>query len=168
MNKIAIVGCPASGKTTLANKLGILLNIPVHHLDKIFWVQKGGIKQDIFIIQQEEIMASEKWIIDGSFTKSLPLRLSKADTIIFFDFPLYVAYWRLIKRFIKHFNTVRPDMGGNNKESLNLDLIKYMWKYPSKDIHSKVLEYSKIKNVIIIHNSKEEKLFLDDTKKSLN
>jgi adenylate kinase family enzyme len=83
MQKIVIVGCPSSGKTTIANKIGSLLNIPVYHLDKIFWVQKGGIKQDIFITQQEEIMKGDKWIIDGNFmkSKSYDIRLTNADTI---------------------------------------------------------------------------------------
>jgi len=40
--KIVIVGCPSSGKTTIANKIGSLLNIPVYHLDKIFGFKKAA------------------------------------------------------------------------------------------------------------------------------
>jgi len=164
MKKIAIVGCPSSGKTTLANKLGAIFNIPVHHLDKIFWVEKEGIKQDMFLAQQEEIMKEEKWIIDGGFTKSTSydIRLTNADTIIFFSFSKILIYWRLLKRAIKYFNKVRPDMGGERRNHFNWHIIKYIWKYPFKKEHDRVLAYSKAKNVIVIHNSKEERSFLQN------
>lgn len=32
--RFAIIGPPGSGKSTFANKLGKLLDIPVHHLDR--------------------------------------------------------------------------------------------------------------------------------------
>ena len=159
-----IVGCPGSGKTTLANKIGFLLNIPVSHLDKIFWVQKGGIKQDIFLAQQEEIMKNDKWIIDGDFirSKSFEVRLNKADTIIFLKFSKIKIYYRLLKRAIKYFNKTRPDMAGDSKKHINWPLLKFIWNYPTNDIRKKVIEYSKDKNVIVLSNNKEEKIFLNN------
>jgi adenylate kinase family enzyme len=164
MKKIVIVGCPSTGKTTLANKLGLLLNIPVFHLDKIFWVQKGGIKQDVFIAQQEEIMKNDKWIIDGDFikSKSFELRLNKADTIILLKFSKIKIYYRLLKRAIKYFNKTRPDMAGDSKKHINWPLLKLIWNYPTDDIYKKVIEYSKDKNVIVLSNFKEEKDFLNN------
>ena len=35
MNKISIIGCSGTGKTTLANNLGKELKLPVYHLDGI-------------------------------------------------------------------------------------------------------------------------------------
>lgn len=35
MNKICIIGCSGTGKTTLANNLAKELNLPVYHLDGI-------------------------------------------------------------------------------------------------------------------------------------
>ncbi|MCB9821876.1 hypothetical protein H6801_00670 [Candidatus Nomurabacteria bacterium] len=35
-NKILIIGCPGTGKSTLARKLGDITKLPVIHLDK-FW-----------------------------------------------------------------------------------------------------------------------------------
>ena len=37
MKKIVILGCAGCGKSTLAKKLGSQLNIPVLHLDTIYW-----------------------------------------------------------------------------------------------------------------------------------
>ena len=161
-NKIVIVGCTDSGKTTLANKLGSLLHIPVYHLDKIFWIQKGGIKQDVFIAQQEKMMQENAWIIDGNFmrSKSFDMRLSNADTVIFFNFPKIVIFWRLLKRFFQYFNKARPDMGAGQKGTLSWHDIKFIWNYPTTEILNKVLAYSDTKNVVILHSKKEEREFL--------
>jgi len=166
MNKIAIVGCPASGKTTLANKLGSMFNIPVHHLDKIFWVTEGGIKQDVFIQQQEELVRGDAWIIDGGFmkSKSYDLRLENADTIIFFKFPKQIIYWRLFKRFLKYFNKPRPDMAGNRKDHINWSIIRFIWSYPSEEEFKRVSGYSNTKNVIILCNRKNELAFWESFK----
>lgn len=159
MKKIIVLGCPCSGKTTLSRIIGNYLNIPVHHLDRIFWVEKGGIKQEEFISKQEEIITNEKWIIDGGFpkSKSFDLRLTNADTIIYFDFPLYVIYWRMLKRFMQYRNTVRPDMAPGKKEKLNWDLIKYIWNYSKKEEKLKINNYIPFKDVFVVKNLKDEK-----------
>lgn len=37
MKKILVLGCPGSGKSTLSRRLGPLLDIPVVHMDRLFW-----------------------------------------------------------------------------------------------------------------------------------
>ncbi len=162
MNKIIICGCPASGKTTLSRKLSEKLSIPVLHLDKIFWIQEGGIKQDVFIKHQEEMMLNEKWIIDGDFTKSrsFDIRLNNSDTIIYFDFSKILIFYRLLKRRIQFHNKQRPEMGGDNIEKLNWKLIKFIWNYSSKEKLEKILSYSDTKKVFIIKNLRDEKEFI--------
>ncbi len=163
------MGCPSSGKTTLANKLGVLLNIKVYHLDKIFWVEKQGIKQDIFLVQQEEIMMNNTWIIDGGFvkSKSYGVRLNNADTVIFFAFSKVIIYWRLLKRAIRYFNKLRPDMGGSRKDHLNWQLVKYIWNYDTKEEYKKIMEYLGTKKLIVIRNFQEEKDFFIKEKLTL-
>ena len=38
MKRIMIIGCGGAGKSTLARQLGEKLNLPVVHLDKLFWL----------------------------------------------------------------------------------------------------------------------------------
>ncbi len=168
MDKITILGLTASGKTTLANKLGEILNIPVTHLDQIFWKEEGGLKQDAFVSELSNVMKNDKWIIEGSMprSKTLDLRLSEADTIILFDLPLLLVFWRQIKRFFKYFNKVRPDMGGENKQKypITWNEFKYAINYPIKDLRVRVLEKSTTKKVFIIKSLKDEADLLKNIK----
>ena len=40
MERVAIVGCIGAGKSTLARELGSCLELPVVHLDRMWW-QEG-------------------------------------------------------------------------------------------------------------------------------
>lgn len=166
MKKIAIVGCPASGKTTLACNLGSSLDIPVHHLDRLVWGGPAPITDEEFIAQQEEILKNTTWIVEGDFlhSKSYDLRLSKADTIIFFSLPKLIVFQRLLKRFVLYFDKLRPDLGNTSRFHIDRNLVKYIWKYPFLD--RKINEYKKDvnKNVIVLRNTQDERQFLDQIK----
>ena len=164
MNKIAIIGVTASGKTTIANKIGKILDIPVHHLDKTFWAEKGGLKQDAFVEKVNEILKESKWIMDGSFPRSrtLEIRIENADTIILYDLPLPLVLWRQTKRYFKYRNQVRPDMGGNNiqKYPFTWKEVKWAYNFPIKEIKSKITPLTGTKNIIIIKSPKDEIAFI--------
>lgn len=161
--KISIIGCPASGKTTMSNYLGKLLGIPVYHLDKIFWKEKGGIKQDVFIKHQDDILQKDEWIIDGHFWKSktFDIRLNASDIIIFFDFPKRIIYYRLLKRVIKNYGKERSDMPEGQKTFFDWNLIKYIWSYSSDDIIKKVLEHRENKQIFILRRIRDEKELIE-------
>ena len=49
MKRIIIIGPSGAGKSTLSSKLGDILNIPVYHLDNIWWnSDKTHITRDEF------------------------------------------------------------------------------------------------------------------------
>ncbi|MCX6819671.1 MAG: AAA family ATPase [Candidatus Adlerbacteria bacterium] len=167
MNKIVLIGCPGAGKTTLARKLGAKLNIPVHHLDKYFWKENWTpTPQAEFRKIQDELMKEDRWIVDGNFTKSIDNRVTKADTVVFFDFPKTTLVWRYLKRFVQDFNKVRPDMGGDNKASFNPTIIwnhiTFVLKFPRNEVYTTLKEHAQDKNVVILRNTKEVATFLDN------
>lgn len=164
MKKITICGVTASGKTTLANKLGAAFNIPVYHLDKIFWTKYGHLSQPEFIQKVAEIVQQPSWIIDGSNprSKTFDMRIASADTIIFYDLPLLVVLYRQTKRFFMWYGKVRPDMGGGNKQKYPFTWkeVEHALQYPTKELYSKILPYKENKTIIIIKNTRDEKAFV--------
>lgn len=171
MKKVAIIGCTGSGKTTLANKLGNILHLPVHHLDKFAWKDGGVYASQAELIENvTALVAAPEWILDGGQprSKTLIIRFEHADTIIFLDLPFLLIMWRQIKRFFKYYKRMRPDMGGNRiqKYPLTWKEIEYAWNYPTKDIYSKLQPYMETKRVFIIKSPGDEERILKIIKPS--
>ena len=63
--RFALIGLPGSGKSTFATKLGQILGIPVHHLDRHMF-ETGGKKRDKqeFIEIQKRMLDEEAWIVE--------------------------------------------------------------------------------------------------------
>jgi adenylate kinase family enzyme len=101
MKRVAIIGRGASGKSTLAVRLGEITRLPVVQLDKVFW-QPGLVAtpRGHWIAIQERLVTEEEWIIDGDLGPYdvVEIRLRAADTILFLDFSLLRCAWRAIRR----------------------------------------------------------------------
>lgn len=167
MQRIMLLDCPCSGKSTLSNALSSKLDIPVFHLDSIFHVKPGGIDQESFFTQQKEYIDShERWIIDGDFrkTESFELRVQHSDTIIIYELTKRVIYWRFIKRFIRDYGKSRPDMPDSRKETFKTAwvLLKFIVGYTNEIAWKKINTYGKHARVITIRSIRDEKNFLSD------
>ena len=76
MNRIIIIGCGGSGKSTLARNLSKKTNLPVVHLDKIFWKEGWvNISREEFNTLLKEELKKEKWIIDGNYDRKIKERI---------------------------------------------------------------------------------------------
>src|SRR3989344_1499420 len=137
MKKIVIFGRSCSGKSSLASLLGKKLNLPVFHMDKLFWLS-GWIERDKneMAIDVEKILANhDSWVIDGNYKKvALESRINSADLVIILDFNPFVCTFRALKRRIIHHNKTRPDMGEGCNEKFDLEFIKYIWNYRKRNL----------------------------------
>jgi len=101
MKRVLILGRGASGKSTLAKRLGAITGLPIIELDKIFW-RPGLIAtpREQWVAMQEQLVAGDRWIIEGDLGPydDVEVRLRAADTIIFLDFSLARCAWRAIRR----------------------------------------------------------------------
>lgn len=97
--RIAIVGPPGSGKSTLARHLGAIYDLPVHHLDRHFWRpgwRKVPDSERAAIL--DELLAGDKWIIEGSYLHCQADLIAAADQVIVLATPRLVCLWRVFKR----------------------------------------------------------------------
>lgn len=85
--KILVLGCPGSGKSTIARKLHAATGLPLFHLDNIWWRADGShISGEEFDRRLGEILPTDKWIIDGDYRRTYEMRLRSCDTVIFPDY----------------------------------------------------------------------------------
>ena len=130
MERIVIIGCGGSGKSTLARQLGEKLNLPVVHLDRLFW--KPG-WQETTAEEFDEKLAAElsrpQWIMDGNFSRTMPQRLAKCDTVIYLDYNRFVCLWGVLRRIVRSYGKTRPDMGDGCPERFDWDFIKWVWGF---------------------------------------
>ena len=163
MERIIIIGCGGAGKSTLARKLGEMLDLPVVHLDKLFW-KPGWVEMEReefdALIQAE--LKKEKWIMDGNFNRTLPERIRYCDTIIYLDFSRIACLMGVLKRIITTYGTVRPDMGEGCPERIDLDFLKWVWNFNKNKRESYYKMLNEVENVetIVLKNRRAVKLFL--------
>jgi adenylate kinase family enzyme len=138
--RILIIGSAGAGKSTLSRKLGELWNLPVVHLDALFW-QPGWkpIPRPEFINQVKAEMTKSKWLIDGNYDSTLEMRAEYADLIIFLDFSRSLCLYRACKRAWTYRGTTRPDMGKDCLEKMDWEFMRWIWRFP-KDAKPEIVE----------------------------
>ena len=130
MERIVIIGCGGAGKSTLARQLGKKLNIPVVHLDKLWWkpnwVETSREEFDAKLAQE---LAKPRWIMDGNFNRTINQRVDRCDTLIYLDFNRVACLMGVLKRVITTYGKVRPDMGEGCPERFDFSFLKWVWNF---------------------------------------
>ena len=120
MRKVAVIASASgNGKTTLGRELARRLDVPFVELDALVhgpgWVETPD---DELRAQVEPIVASEGWVIDGTYQRKLgDLVLSSADVVVWLDLPVRVWFPRLIRRTARRMSG-REQLWHGNKESV--------------------------------------------------
>lgn len=100
MKKVLVIGCPGSGKSTFSRKLQEITGLPLFYLDMIYHrPDKTTVSKEEFDEKLHRILEREKWIIDGNYIRTLPLRLAQCDTVFWLDYPLEVCLQGIEMRF---------------------------------------------------------------------
>src|ERR1051325_10079741 len=164
MRKVLVIGSGGAGKSTVAKRLGQLLDIEVKHLDKFYW-QPGWTEtpKEEWLQTVTELVSGDSWIIDGNFGGTLEFRLQHCDTIIFLDMPRLLCLWRIMKRRLLYRNRSRPDMAEGCHEKVDLEFIEWVWNY-SHRTRPKVIkllkEHGPGKQVVWLRSNTEVEKFL--------
>ncbi len=164
MKRVMIIGSPGSGKSTLSFKLKEKLNIDIIHLDKLFWRDNWtNVSKDEFKMLLEREIQKETWIVEGSYKDTIPLRLKRADTVIFLDFPTITCILGVLQRILKYRGKTRPEMSANCPERFDLEFTKYVLNFRKNTRENTYRLLNKYKNlqIIILKNRKEVQAFLE-------
>ncbi len=167
MDKIAIIGSPGAGKSTLAYQLGKSLNIEIFHLDCYFWQPDWREKpRDTRIEILKALVRKERWIIEGTYLGSSEPRLNAADTIIFLDIPPWLCLYRIIQRHHKYKGQSRPDLPDGCSDDLNLKCVLKVLVFPFRGRRTtkQKLRIYKSKQIIRLRSCKEVEDFLAQQK----
>lgn len=159
MKKIIVIGCPGAGKSTFARALHQKTNIPLHHLDMMYWNEdKTTVPQSVFLERLSTVLKTDEWIIDGNYGSTMELRLAACDTAIFLDYPLDVCLDGIKERQGKP----RADMPWIETEE-DAEFIEFIKNYNEQQ-KPKVLELFeqyKDKNIIVFTNREQANAFLE-------
>lgn len=165
MKRVVIIGCPGAGKSVFANKLHNKTKLPLVHLDFYYHQKENDYynNKEQWVKRVEKLIAADSWIMDGNYTSTFDLRFKRADTIIFFDMPRRLSFYRVLKRRIEYRNKQRTDMPSDWKEKANAEFLKYVWQF-SKTTRPKILaqlQKNKDKEIIVLQSPRQAQKYLD-------
>ena len=123
-----IVGCGGSGKSHLSRALGARLGIVPVHLDGLYYdADWKPLDQGRFAALQRNLVAAPRWIVDGNYASSLPIRLQRADTVIFLDLPGWICLWGVAQRRLRYRGGQHLDTGVFDR--ISWGFIRYILGY---------------------------------------
>lgn len=139
--RIWVTGSSGTGKSTLARKLAIKLDLPLVHLDQIYFDPGWAEPPDgRFEDRVNRSIQEPNWIIDGGFTSRLgDLVPSHATHVIYFDIPRWQCMWGVTQRIITQYGQVRPDSAPGCPERIDIDFLKWVWNY-KRDVNPRIEE----------------------------
>lgn len=167
MEKVIIIGCGGGGKSTLARKLGEILNIKVYHLDAMYW--KPGWEmtaKDEWKKLIQQVIEEDSWLMDGNYGSTIDMRAQAADSIIFLDYSTTRCLYGIFRRRVMYHGRTRPDMNEGCPERLDWDFIKWVAKYKREKAPGIIarLEEFKLQGKEIYHftNPRETEKFIKE------
>lgn len=169
MRRILVIGSGGAGKSTVARRLGQVLDLEVNHLDKFYW-KPGWVESpaDEWLQTVTDLSNRESWIIDGNYGGTLEVRLQKCDTIVFLDMPRLLCLWRIVKRSLQYHGESRPDMTEGCPEKLSFEFVSWVWNY-SRDTRPRVVkligEHAAGKRVVWLRSKRDVEKFLFDPRR---
>lgn len=159
MEKVIIIGCPGSGKSTFGRKLKSIIGLPLYHLDMMFWNEdRTTVSKEVFIRRLQETMSNSEWIIDGNYGSTMEMRIKECDTVFFLDYPTEICMEGIRERIGKP----RSDMPWIENDNVDEEFISFINGYnlESRPSVIELLEKYSTKNIIVFHSRAESEEYL--------
>jgi len=123
MQRVAVVGCSGSGKTTVASAVAGALDLPHLELDSVFhqpdWTE---LPTDEFRTAVRSFTNRDAWVVDGNYTRQgvTDIVWLRADTIVWLDLPRSQTMRRIVPRTLGRIARREGLWNGNRERWTNL------------------------------------------------
>jgi adenylate kinase family enzyme len=117
--RINVVGTSGTGKSTFARKLSDQLGYPYIEMDKLFWGLNWHWPDDeVFFERLRKEISTDKWVLDGNYTRTLPIKWDRVEMVIWLDYSFSLTLWQAVQRaFLRALSGKEIWEGTGNKES---------------------------------------------------
>jgi adenylate kinase family enzyme len=123
MQRIAVIGTSCSGKSTFARQLGEALGIPHVEMDTLYWMPGWKMRPiSDFRDRIAEVVARERWILDGNYGRVRDLVLPRATHVVWLNYPFLTVFWRALTRTVRRAIT-HERVCGDNRESFRASFL---------------------------------------------
>lgn len=175
MKRVNIIGTSGSGKSTFAKKLAERLSANYIELDSLFWKKYWGLSNDEeFFYKIEKALVNDSWVLDGNYTRAIPIKWRNVDTVIWIDFSFPLTLWQAITRAL-HRSFTKEELwkGTDNRESFSKlfssdSIVRWTLKtyFPNKKKNLTYFTDENYKhiNFVRLRSRKECRSFLDSIK----
>lgn len=97
--RVVVAGATGSGKTTLARRIGIALELPVTEMDALHhgpsWTPRPEFMADV-----ERFSSADAWVSEWQYPEARELLADRADTLVWIDVPTRVSLTGMVRRTV--------------------------------------------------------------------
>lgn len=121
--RIVVIGTSGSGKTTLARALAARFAIPRIELDALHWeADWTPALPERFRTRVAAAIAGDRWVVDGGYSATREAVWSRAELLIWLDYPLPLLLWRLFWRACRRIRS-REELWNGNRETFRMNFL---------------------------------------------
>ena len=113
--RVLVAGTSGTGKTTLAARIGAMLDLPHTEIDALFH-GPGWVPRAEFLTDVEALRMAERWVTEWQYTSARALLAERADLVVWLDLPFRVTLARLVRRTVGR-RVRREELWNGNREA---------------------------------------------------
>ena len=168
-NRVLVIGCSGSGKTTFALKLAQRYALEYQSIDRdVRWLPGWQVRnRDEQRLILEELAQRDRWVMDGSGASTFDIRVPRAEFIVWLRVPRFVAILGVAKRVMENYGRVRAAMAEGCPEPFpDQEFLSYIWNFERKsapDFVKQIDRFGPNVPVAVLRSRKEYDLLIPGT-----